>query len=370
MANQPRKQVGNRLGADHLLGVPVQSEISDELEEFANTDFYPGVEIDPNVFTDPSYADDDDDEYGGNTPAFSRKTVLPVVRKSSLANQNSKGVILKRERKYYIARHDLASFLAWPGVLWNDGETEFPHGFTKMQPGDRWIEFAYIKNEQNRDRAKQVVGFYECVSLPTKRIEVPAKVRSRVVSKKYAWAIPGRAIEWQPNFPVTVPSINTLLGKVKWGSQTLTPVTKEDFELIRRKVKELKLDPKRIPLLNRDPRNEQEVVGILLAAYKALGIEKIDRIRTGFPDLRVKLVGKQELVHLEVETYSSSFMAHHHHNHVSGRMYKTKDKAEKLPVAVVCWFDDDKKGKVAACVHKIYELRSLLQRKEKIHWGR
>ncbi|HET6246973.1 MAG TPA: hypothetical protein VFE47_04680 [Tepidisphaeraceae bacterium] len=276
----------------------------------------------------------------------------------------------KRERKYFIAKHDLASFLAWPGVIWRTGETEFPRGFKMMQAGDRWVEFAFINDENRRDRTSQVVGFYECVSLPTKRIAIPPKPRSLCGNSKFAWAIKGRAIGWQPSFPVTVPSINTLLGKTVFGRQVLSPVSKDDFDLIRQRVKQLKLDPKRIPMVNRDPRNEQEVVGILLTAHAKLGIERIDRVRAGFPDLRVKIEGKRELVHLEVETYSSNFILHGHHHQVSGGVVDTKDKSEKLPVAVVCWYDDDKNGTVAACVHKVYELRNLLQRNEKIRWGR
>ena len=275
-----------------------------------------------------------------------------------------------RERKYFVAKHDIASFSAWPGVLWKTGETEFPRGLKKMRVGDQWVEFAYINDENERDRTQQIIGFYKCISLPKKRVRIPAKPRSLVSPYKWAWAIRGQAIGWQPDFPVTVPSINQILGKVKYGPQTLTPVTRDEFKLIRRTVRALKLDPRRIPLLNRDPRNEQEVVAILLAAHEQLGIEKIDRIRTRFPDLRVKLVGKRKLVHIEVETYSSSFILHHHHEQVRGRSLKADDDSEKLPVAVVCWHDDDKKGEVAACVHKVYGLRDLLQRKEQIVWGR
>lgn len=275
-----------------------------------------------------------------------------------------------RKRKYFVARHDLASFLAWPGVIWRTGETEFPRGLKRIQVGDRWVEFAFINDENQRDRTRQVVGFYECVSLPTKRTAIPRTPRSVSGNSKFAWAIKGRAIGWQPSFPVTVPSINKLLGKTVFGRQVLSPVSKDDFDLIRQKVKDLWLAPTRIPMLNRDPRNEQEVVGILLSAHTQLGIERIDRIRTGFPDLRVKIAGKRELVHLEVEMYSSNFVLHGHHHQVRGGLFDTKDKSEKLPVAVVCWYDDDKNGEVAAHVHKIYELQGLLQRKGKIGWGR
>jgi hypothetical protein len=277
---------------------------------------------------------------------------------------------MKWERRHFIAKHDLASFMAWPGVIWRTGEAKFPRGLRKIDVGDRWVEFAYIKDEDEHNATSQVVGFYECISVPTARIEIPSKPRSLAGNSRYAWAIKGRAIGWQPSFPVTVPSVNTLLGRVAFGRQVLTPVSKDEFDLIRQRVKGLKLEPKRIPLLHRDPRNEQEVVSIIVSAHSHLGIERIDRVRCGFPDLRVKIVGKRDLVHLEVETYSSNFIAHQHHLQVRSGYFRTKDKSEKLPVAVVCWCDDDKDGAVVGRVHKIFELRSLLQRNEKIRWGR
>ncbi len=279
---------------------------------------------------------------------------------------------MERPRKYFIAKHDLASFLAWPGVIWRTGETEFPRGLKKIQVGDRWIAFAYIKDEDKRDKTQQVVGFYECVSVPHERDKIPPKPRSLSGNNKFAWAIRGAVLGRSLPFPVTVPSINKLLKRKKkvFSQQTLTPIYKEEFDRLRQEISKLQLAPERIPLLNRDPRCEQEVVGMLIAARKKLGIEKIDRVRTRFPDLRVKLAGKRELVHLEVETYSSSFLLHGHQHQVRGRMLKTEDKSEKLPVAVVCWNHDDESGEVARCVHKVYELQGLFQRREKIRWGR
>lgn len=280
---------------------------------------------------------------------------------------------MERDRKFFVAKHDLQSFLAWPGVIWRTGEIEFPRALRKMQPGDRWIEFAYVNDESRRERVQQVLGFYQCISLPTKRVLVPPKPRALCPRSKWAWAIQGRAVRgWQPSYPVTVPSLNRLLGRTCFGPETLTPIKEDEFELIRRRVREFALDPSHIPLLNRDPRNEQEVVGILLSTHRQLGIEKIDRIQCRFPDLRVKLAGKKELVHLEVETYSSSYFQHRHHLQVRNCVLKTDDRTERLPVAVLCWNDDEKAkgGELAQRVHKVYELRELLQRRAKIRWGR
>jgi hypothetical protein len=276
---------------------------------------------------------------------------------------------MERPRKYFIAKHDLASFLAWPGVIWRTGEAEFPRGLKKIQVGDRWIEFAYIKDEDERDKTQQIVGFYPCVSVPDERVKIPPKPRSLVGNQKLAWAIRGEPIRPLLRRPVTVPSINKLLGRRAFGRQVLTPISKEEFDRLQQEIKELQLAPERIPLLNRDPRCEQEVVGILIAAHKQFGIEKIDRVQSKFPDLRVKLAGRKGLVHLEVETYSSSFILHGHQHWVRRGILKTEDQSEKLPVGVVCWSHDDESDKVAACVHrKVYELKELLQGKKRIRW--
>ena len=80
---------------------------------------------------------------------------------------------MKRPTKYFIAKHDLASFVAWPGRICRTGETEFPLGLEKIQVGDRWVAFAYINDGHQRDKVQQVVGFYECVKIPDRRILQP-----------------------------------------------------------------------------------------------------------------------------------------------------------------------------------------------------
>ena len=73
---------------------------------------------------------------------------------------------------------------------------------------------------------------------------------------------------------------------------------------------------------------------------------------------------------MEVETYSSSFLVHCHQNQVRQGIFKTKDRTEELPVALACWNHDDESGDVAKCVHNVYELRGLLQRKAQMRWRR
>jgi hypothetical protein len=81
------------------------------------------------------------------------------------------------------------------------------------------------------------------------------------------------------------------------------------------------------------------------------------RVRQRFPDVEVQLAGRSGPVRIELELYSQSYINHGH----------PKDRN----VAVLCWLNDDPRGegkKVKDRVHKIYELRELLRRKEKIVW--
>lgn len=270
--------------------------------------------------------------------------------------------------KYFIARHDLHSFLAWPRVVWRTGEAEFPRGLKKMKVGDYWIAFAYINDEVRREKTQQVVGFYRCAGIPERRSAIPSPARKLVGNSKYAWVLKGKSVGKPLSFPVTVPSVTEMLGKETFKQQTLTPITKEQFEKIQGIVMRRKMDAGKIPLLRRDPRNEQEVVAILVTAHKSLGIEQIERLRCGFPDMLVKLKGRRQPIHLEVETYSKSFLLHKHQLQMRGGRLITKVDAERLPVAVACWYHDAKNGCLSKHVRKVFEIRELLQKKQPMQW--
>jgi hypothetical protein len=69
-----------------------------------------------------------------------------------------------RERRYFIVKHDLESFQALPGVIWRSHKprSEKPTRFSMVQPGDRWVEFAYTKGDADDTPCSMVLGFYEC----------------------------------------------------------------------------------------------------------------------------------------------------------------------------------------------------------------
>jgi hypothetical protein len=167
----------------------------------------------------------------------------------------------------------------------------------------------------------------------------------------------------QPRRPVGVPPINDVVSpKRVWNNQAIVPIGPEDFAKIRDYVFSHEFNTDTIPLLARQPKNEQEVLSIVVSGHKGLGIERIIQVRKAFPDLLVRIEGHSREVYLELEVYSQGFFNHGHDDQVSKRQF-TKDGK---PVAVLCWIDNDKRVKDR--VHRVYELQSLIRDGRKIVW--
>lgn len=268
-------------------------------------------------------------------------------------------------RNYFIVKHDLASFQALPGHVWNSREqpNHPPVGFRQIQNGDRWIAFAYTTNG-TRDRAASLVtGYYETVrEMHYGRLS--AKAHAQCGNKKWAWLIKGKAFGKPLPDPVVIPPLSSFLPKNVVHQKTIIRITKGQFSAIRKYTQTHRFDPTKIPCLGRDPVCEQEVVAIVASGHRQLGIEQIHRIQVGFPDMLVKIKGKAETVHLELELYSSSFDSHNH----SARVWNRRFKDDKKPVGVLCWLDDDNKGKVKKRVHDVYVLQDLLREGKPIRW--
>lgn len=275
-------------------------------------------------------------------------------------------------RNYFIVKHDLASFQALPGYVWNSGEPPAhpPKGFRQILKGDRWIAFAYTTSGARERAVSLVTGFYQAVrTMEYGRLS--AKAHAECGRKKWAWLIKGESVGKPLPDPVVIPPLAVFLEEKNVVQQnTIIRITKSDFDSIKSYTLRNRFDPKRIPCLGRDPQSEQEVVAVVATGHKPLGIEKILRIQTRFPDMLVKIKGKAESVHLELELYSSSFKLHGHDEQVRAKHLSLEGDPDHKPVGVLCWIDDDRKGEVARKVHRIYELRSLLKEKKTIGWGR
>jgi hypothetical protein len=278
---------------------------------------------------------------------------------------------MKDYRKYFIVKHGLDSLQALPNFIWRTGETQEPKSFRRVKKGDRWIGFAFTNCDRQEWPLSQVTGFYECTRESGYR-PLPRHAWPCSGGAKHAWMVEGKPSGKQPRQPVGVPPIDDLLKRATFKGQTLVPVNRDEFELIRDYTLAHELDPADIPLLGREPRNEQEVLAIIIFYHQSLGIEKILRVRTAFPDLLVKLKGRAEPVHLELETYSKGFLLHGHDSQVCDRQFKTEDKTEKKPVGLLCWINNlktkDANQKLMKCVHKVYELQSLVREGREIRW--
>ena len=254
---------------------------------------------------------------------------------------------------------------------------EKPKGFRQVNKGDRWIEFAYIKDEIDCEHCSLITGFYEC----TREMWFGKIPRGSINLKDFAdwdwdqkaWMIEGKKYSKQPKYPVNVPSINELLGRTVVGPTTLVRISREEFEHIQNETFKRELNPQKIPLLGRDPVNEQEVLSIVIGGHKKLGIEKIMEVQSHFPDMLVK-VGDVEL-YLELEVRSLDFRSHGHikdlrrlskGKHEGKREAKLrKDKDDDRPVAVLCWENNDKDRELNNLVPdlKVFEIKTLIREK-------
>ena len=250
---------------------------------------------------------------------------------------------------YFIVKHNLRAFEALPNFIWHTDvpKNRLARGYGQVKEGDRWIGFAYTDSDRRERRTSLVTGFFECTK-EARYGDVP-----RRAGESRAWMIEGRSFGRPLRDAVVILPIGSFLNKRMYDQNAITRISKK------------------IACLGREPRSEQEVLAVVASGHRKIGIEKIVRIRTAFPDMLVKIKGKAEEVHLELEMYSSGFMAHGHYKQVDkkGRFSEeTGEKDDKRPVAVLCWVDDDKHRTLKPYVHRVYELQSLLRQGRRIRW--
>lgn len=264
--------------------------------------------------------------------------------------------------KYFVIRHDLASLDALPDFVWNTacGKHKIPHRYKEITEGSKWVSYAYKSTDYSGDRLRYVTGFYSCVQ-PFQFAPIPLSpsdlLKLDPKCPVSAWLIRGEPDKLKLQNRVLVPSIDYFFDTRKFSRQAITPITHKEYERIYNYVFNHQLSPAEIPLLGREPESEQEVLAIFITAHDALGVKRILRAQQRFPDLEVALEGACKPVKIELELYSQSYINHDH--------------PKERYVAVVCWLDDDPRGdgkKVSDLVHKVYELRKLLQHKRKIVW--
>ncbi len=268
------------------------------------------------------------------------------------------------DRRYFIVKHGLDSFEALPTFIWRTGKDsdDVPHRFNQVRDGDRWISFAYTTSDKGERPLSLVTGFYECTQEAEYR-SIPRNALPISDGERKAWMIVGKPCGKQPRKPVGVPPINDLLSpKRVWNNQAIIPITDDDFDRIRDYTLSHQLDTDKIPLLRREPHNEQELLAAVACGHEKLGITEIIHVQKAFPDLLVKIEGHSREVYLELEVYSQGFFLHGHDKQVR----KCRFKEDDIPLAVLCWIDND--TKVKDRVHRVYELQSLMREGTKTAW--
>jgi hypothetical protein len=274
--------------------------------------------------------------------------------------------MVRPERCHFIVKHGLDSLKALPNYIWRSdkGPDESPRGFDQVKLGDRWIAFAYTNSDRREQALSKITGFYECTREKRyAKIPLGVSILDEIADgSRTAWLIEGKQYGEQPREPAGVRPIDDLIQRPTFKQATFIPITADEFNRIRNTTLDSQLNTETIPLLGREPQNEQELLSMVVHAHKTLGIEKIFRVRKAFPDLLVKIDGSPGEVHLELELYSKGFLNHGHSKCVADRSFKEDGK----PLAVLCWIDnaDD----VKKLVHKVYELRQLIRQGKKLAW--
>jgi hypothetical protein len=147
----------------------------------------------------------------------------------------------RRKRNYFIVQHDLLSLKTLPNFIWNT--VRRPTSFDRVKNGDRWVAYAYIKDESERKRCRLIVGFYECVESRQRR-SVPLDEKTLIEqgyrTDQRAWMIEGEENGVQLARPISLPCrvrglhpVESFLGRRIFTNATLIPIEENEFEDIR-----------------------------------------------------------------------------------------------------------------------------------------
>jgi hypothetical protein len=291
---------------------------------------------------------------------------MEILHPKTPDSSKTGGWMASEARNHYIVKHGLDAFETLPNYIWRtepESEEIPPVGFRRVREGDRWIAYAYTTSDNRERPLSLVAGFYECVEKCRF-----GKLPRRAHDYGTGWMIRGKIVGRKLDDPVVIPPLERFLKKRMFHGRTITSIPKHVFETIKTYAQKHRLARHDIPGLGREPRNEQEVLAVVAASQKKIGIERVLEVRRAFPDMLVKLKGKAAPIYLELELRSSSFIAHGHKKEVYRRRFKEDDSHPAKPVGVLCWHNDDERHEVQRCVHRVYELRTLLREGRSIRW--
>ncbi len=140
-------------------------------------------------------------------------------------------------RNYFVVRHDLASFQALPGFIWNSGANPPPSsppvGFRQVEDGDRWISFAYTTSGAREKATSLVTGFYTCTR-EYRYGKLPPKPLAIAEGKKRAWLTKGKDYGAPLPEPVVIPPLSYFLGANQFNQRTISRISPQQFEAIKK----------------------------------------------------------------------------------------------------------------------------------------
>ena len=146
----------------------------------------------------------------------------------------------KRKPRHFIVQHDLMSLRALPSFIWNT--QRHTQSYDQVQRGSRWIAYAYIRDEDDREPCSLITGIYQCAKTCW-RGDVPLD-KATLVGMGYdtpvlAWMIQARL--WAaairayrtPAQSHRTTSHRVLSPQAHLQSQALVPITADNFERLR-----------------------------------------------------------------------------------------------------------------------------------------
>ena len=110
-----------------------------------------------------------------------------------------------------------------------------PRGFGRIKVGNCWIAFAYKKGDEDEQPLSQITGFFECTEEACYG-DIPLAAIPISGGEVKAWMIKGKPSGEQPNRPVSVRSIDQLLGRRHFKGQAIVPISDREFGQIRKET--------------------------------------------------------------------------------------------------------------------------------------
>jgi hypothetical protein len=225
---------------------------------------------------------------------------------------------------YYFVIHDVHSFLQHNDWIGKQSET-ITADFRRLSPHDRIVY--YCREDQ------VITGTFEIAS-KSGIIEYDKKWEGRHIvasikplnKAKPPYYVPANQMLQDIPEPLSLFPDRKLKGITLRG-RTLVPITSSDFDQIDNYIKSYKPrqklfkgpsndaglgEPRDYKVMNYAPTSEQGVVALFVGHMKALGFEKLEFIRQGFPDAcAIQKSGlNYERKFIEFEYKSSGFRQH------------------------------------------------------------